>query len=76
LLTHYKFRKKNGCPPAGSCQLKGFPYTSIAAVVILIAVIICMPLVPGQGYGLIAGVILVLLYIGIYLIKKKLAAKK
>jgi L-asparagine transporter-like permease len=76
LLTHYRFRKRNGCPPTGSCQLKGFPATSIAAIAVLIAVIVCMPLVPGQGYGLIAGIALVLMYIGVYLIKKRLTVKK
>jgi AAT family amino acid transporter len=70
LMTHYRFRRKSGCPPAGNCQLKGFPVTSIAAIVVLIAVIVCMPLVPGQGYGLIAGAALVALYTAIYFIKK------
>lgn len=76
LLTHYRFRKKNGCPPVGNCQLKGFPYTSIAAIAVLIAVIVFMPLVPGQGYGLIAGVSLLVLYTVIYLIKKARLKKK
>ncbi len=67
LLTHIKFRKINGCPPDGKCKLPGYPYTSILALVSLIAIIASMPLIPGQGSGLIAGLSLVLLYIFIYL---------
>ncbi len=67
LLTHIKFRKINGCPPDGKCKLPGYPYTSIIALVSLIAIIASMPLIPGQASGLIAGLSLVFLYILIYL---------
>jgi len=67
LITHIKFRKINGCPPDGKCKLPGYPYTSILALVSLIGIIASMPLIPGQGSGLIAGLSLVLLYILIYL---------
>lgn len=70
LITHYKFRKNNGCPPNGKCQLPGYPYSSWIAIISLIAIIISMPLVPGQGYGLLAGLILASIYAGLYLIKK------
>lgn len=57
LGTHYKFRKKKGCPPKGNCQLFGFPYTSWLAMVLLAGIILSMPLIPGQGLGLLAGLV-------------------
>lgn len=68
VATHYKFRKKNGCPPSGKCQLPGYPYTSLITFIILIAVIVSMPLVEGQGSGLAAGIILVVFYSLTYMV--------
>lgn len=70
MLAHYRLRKINGCPPKGKCQLFGFPYTSVFAIIAMISIILSMPAVPGQQYGLIAGIALVLLYTVIYIIKK------
>lgn len=70
LITHLKFRSQKGCPPTGKCQLPGFPVTSWIAIISLVAVIASMPLVPGQGFGLIAGLALTLMYTVIYLVKK------
>lgn len=68
MATHIRFRKKNGCPPDGKCQLWGFPYSSFFVLVSLIIVIFSMPFVPGQASGLIAGIIMVVFYICSYLI--------
>ncbi|RKD29133.1 amino acid permease [Thermohalobacter berrensis] len=70
LATHYKFRKKHGCPPKGKCQLPGYPYTSWIAITAVLTIIITMPLIPGQGEGLFAGLIFVTLYATIYLVAK------
>lgn len=70
LLTHYKFRRGKGCPPNGNCQLPGFPYTSWIAIISVILIIITMPLIEGQGAGLIAGLILVGIYTLSYFIYK------
>ncbi|QZY56444.1 amino acid permease [Crassaminicella profunda] len=70
LVTHHKFRKKNGCPPNGKCQLPGYPFSSWMAILSLMGIILSMPLVEGQGYGLVAGVTLVLLYTALYFVKK------
>jgi amino acid transporter, AAT family len=75
VATHYRFRKKNGCPPKGRCQLPGFPYTSWAALAGLIAIIASMPLIKGQGSGLLAGVILVVFYIGAYLVSRTVISR-
>lgn len=68
LATHIRFRKCNGCPPEGKCQMPGFPYTSWIALIGTIVVIISMPFIPGQGSGLLAGIIMTILYALIYLI--------
>lgn len=72
LFTHYCFRIKNGCPPQGRCQLTGFPYTSWIAIVSLIVVIATMPLIPGQGSGLYAGLLLVSFFFLLYFVFKSL----
>lgn len=69
LATHYKFRSVHGCPPKGHCQLAGYPYTSWLAIISLVAIIISMPLVPGQAGGLIAGLTLVVFYAAVYFVK-------
>ena len=76
MLTHYRFRRRSGCPPAGHCQLPGFPYTSLAAIIGIIAIILSMPLVSGQQYGLIAGAALAALYTSVYVVKKLVAEKR
>lgn len=72
MLTHYKFRAKNGCPPIGHCQLVGFPYTAWAAIAGLVIVTVTMPLIPGQGSGLFAGLVFLAFYAVSYLIFKAL----
>lgn len=70
LLSHYKFRGRSGCPPEGKCQLPGYPFTSWLAIAGLVAIILSMPLIPGQGAGLLAGVLLTLFYTGVYSARK------
>ncbi len=62
MATHIRFRRRNGCPPDGKCQLWGFPYTSIAVLLLLVVAILSMPFVQGQGSGLVAGIILVVMF--------------
>ncbi|QVK16838.1 amino acid permease [Mycoplasmatota bacterium] len=69
--SHLKFRKKNGCPPKGKCQLPLYPYSSWISIIMLIIIIISMPFVKGQALGLIAGIGLLLFYFIIYLILRK-----
>lgn len=76
LATHYKLRKENGCPPNGNCQLPGYPITSWLALAISLLIIASMPLVPGQGAGLVAGVVLVILFSIIYNGKKMYEQKR
>lgn len=80
LATHYKLRQKTGCPPDGKCQLPGYPVSTVAAFISILLIIVSMPLVPGQGAGLLAGVILVILFTGIYagqrMYQERLAERK
>ncbi len=61
MATHIRFRRKNGCPEGG-CQLHGFPYSSWLVLFALVGTILSMPFVSGQGFGLIAGVVIALFY--------------
>ncbi|MGE5453844.1 MAG: amino acid permease, partial [Methylocystaceae bacterium] len=70
MATHLHYRKSNGCPPDGKCQLWGYPYTSILVLLCLIIAILSMPLVSGQASGLIAGIIMVVVYTLSYIVMK------
>ncbi|MEN6347802.1 MAG: amino acid permease [Syntrophomonas sp.] len=66
MLTHLRLRKQNGCPPQGNCQLSGYPYTTWFGIISLAIVMVTMPLIPGQGSGLFAGLALVGIYSLVY----------
>ena len=68
--THYKFRRQHGCPPRGNCQLPGYPATSWISMAALIAIIASMPLIRGQGTGLVAGILLLAFFSICYQVKK------
>ncbi|MBE6822733.1 MAG: amino acid permease [Ruminococcaceae bacterium] len=71
MATHIRFRKQNGCPPDGKCQLWGFPYTSLVVLILLVLAILSMPFVPGQESGLIAGMAMVVFYTLCYQMTKR-----
>ncbi|MDQ0971746.1 L-asparagine transporter-like permease [Neobacillus niacini] len=68
MASHIRFRKREGCPPGGICQMPGFPLTSWIALISLIIVLLCMPFIPGQTAGLITGSSMVVIYSLIYLV--------
>lgn len=70
MASHIKFRKKNGCPPEGKCQMPGFPLTSWVTLISMVIVLFSMPLIPGQGVGLIAGIVMVVFFSFTYLAKR------
>lgn len=74
LATHYKFRKINGCPPQGNCQVPFYPYSSWFAMAASILVLASMPLISGQGSGLAAGLALVALFSAGYYLKTRFQA--
>lgn len=67
MATHIRFRKENGCPPDGKCQMPGYPYTSWIGLISMVIVIFSMPLIPDQAPGLVAGLIMVAFFTFIYL---------
>ncbi len=70
MATHIRFRSRNGCPPEGKCQMPGFPYTSWIALLSIVIIIFSMPFIPGQGTGLMAGLIMIAAYSVIYMAVK------
>jgi len=75
MFTHYRFRSIHGCPPRGQCQLPGYPYTSWITLVSLLAIAASMPLIPGQGTGLWAGLILTGFFVLFYPVSRLLAGR-
>lgn len=67
MATHIRFRKRCGCPPEGKCQMPGYPYTSWIVLLSMIIVILSMPFIRGQASGLIAGLIMIVIYSLAYL---------
>lgn len=72
LATHIRFRKRNGCPPEGKCQMPGYPFTSWLALISMILIIFSMPFISGQALGLIAGIVMVAVYAAAYLMVRSL----
>lgn len=70
LATHIRFRKRNGCPPEGKCQMPGYPYTSWIALISIIIAILSMPFISGQSSGLIAGLIMIASYSLVYAVMR------
>lgn len=68
MASHIRFRKREGCPPGGICQMPGFPLTSWIALISLIVVLLCMPFIPGQTAGLITGSSMVVIFSLIYFV--------
>lgn len=69
MASHIRFRNKNG-RPEDKLRLRGFPYSSLFVLVCLIAAIISMPFIKGQGTGLIAGIAIVVFYaVSYYFVK-------
>jgi amino acid transporter, AAT family len=68
MASHYRLRKRNGGPFVQGGGMRGFPYTSWLTIGSLIAIIVSMPLIPGQRGGLIAGILFVVVFSGLYAI--------
>ncbi|MCQ6279429.1 amino acid permease [Bacillus sp. EB600] len=66
IASHIRFRKRNGCPSEGKCQMPGYPFTSWIALISMIIILMSMPFIPGQGTGLITGIVMVIFYTFIY----------
>ena len=72
MATHLRFRKDQGCPPAGKCQMPGYPYTSWFVLASLALIMVSMPFIAGQGSGLAAGLVMTGFYILLYCLLNRL----
>lgn len=54
LASQLVIRRRLGCPH-GHCQIPWYPYSTWLGILLTLAAIVAMPLVPGQGAGLVAG---------------------
>lgn len=70
LATHIRFRKENGCPPHGKCQMPWYPYSSWVVLLCMILIIASMPFISGQTSGLIAGILMILFFTGSFFIQQ------
>lgn len=66
MASHYRLRRLNKGLLTEKNRMRGYPYTSWIVIASLIAILISMPLIPGQGGGLAAGVMFVLFFTGMY----------
>lgn len=70
LASHLVIRRREGCR-AAACQLPAFPLSTWLGIILLGAAIVAMPLVPGQGAGLAAGLILLALLAVAYWVRAR-----
>ena len=75
MITHIRFRKKNG-KPEGNCRLCGFPYSSLITLTGLIIAMFSMPFIKGQTLGFLAGIVLVVFYTACYPLVKATKKRK
>lgn len=69
LASQLVLRKKMGCPTVG-CQMPGYPYLTWLGILLLLLVVAAMPMVPGQGAGLVMGLGMLALCAGAYWLKR------
>ncbi len=55
LASQLVIRRREGCPKGG-CQMPWYPYGTWLGIIALVGAILSMPLIPGQGAGLIMGI--------------------
>lgn len=70
LISQLRLRARYGCPAAG-CQMPAYPYSTWLGILLMLAIILSMPLVPGQGAGLVAGLLLAGLFTGLYWLNRR-----
>ncbi|HYF76680.1 MAG TPA: amino acid permease [Symbiobacteriaceae bacterium] len=67
LLSQLVLRNREGCRP-GACAMPAFPWATWAGIIMLVGAIAGMPLVPGQGPGLVAGISMLLFFALAYML--------
>jgi L-asparagine transporter-like permease len=72
LASQLVIRRKEGCRP-NSCKMPFYPYGTWVGIAGVVGAMAAMPLVPGQGVGLIAGIALVLVTSAAYFLTRRRA---
>jgi len=67
LASQLVLRRREGCPP-GACKMPFYPYSTWLGIILVVGAIVSMPLVPGQGAGLLAGLGLLAFFALAYLV--------
>lgn len=70
LASQLVIRRKEGCRP-GLCQMPWYPYGTWIGIILALGAMVAMPLVPGQGAGLVAGLGLLVFFAGYYLLVQR-----
>lgn len=70
VATHYSYQRKNMLPKNRN-RFSTNPLTSWLVIGSLVVIIVSMPLIPGQGAGLVAGLLLIAFYSVLYIVVKK-----
>lgn len=71
LASQLRLRRREGC--AGVCRMPGFPALTYVGIALLVGALVSMPLVPGQGAGLVAGLVITLALAAAYGVRRLLA---
>ncbi|MGE5675581.1 MAG: amino acid permease, partial [Mycobacterium leprae] len=71
LASHLVIRRRQGGCTPGMCQMTTYPYGNWVGILLTGGAIVTMPLVPGQGAGLAAGVVLVIAATAAYLLRSR-----
>lgn len=74
MATHIQFCRANRAHSGAAEATKHFPYSSLLVLIALILTLVSMPYVSGQKFGLIAGVIMAVLYTLAYQVTKRFRA--
>lgn len=67
MMSQVRLRSRAGCP-TGGCLMPGYPVSAWGGIAALVVIIVSMPLIPGQGAGLYAGLGLVATFSLAYLV--------
>lgn len=72
LASQLVIRRREGCRE-GMCQMPAYPYGTWLGIIGIVAAIAAMPLVPGQGAGLVAGLAMLVFFCVAYLMFQRRA---
>ncbi|MCX8132259.1 MAG: amino acid permease [Clostridia bacterium] len=77
-VTHLFYRRKvmRECPQKLKYRVRGYPYVSILAILLITAILLTSPLFPGQILSLLGGISLIVVLALIYIVLKYMKVVK